>query len=53
MNQPRINIVVPDPLWIKIKKISREQDRSLSYVIRQALTEKFMPNKTRSTGANK
>ena len=43
--QPRINIVVSDSLWEKIKKISDEQDRSVSQVIRLALTEKFLPNK--------
>jgi len=53
MNQSRINIVVSESLWIKIKKTSQEQDRSLSYVIRQALTEQFMPKESSIRGAQK
>lgn len=48
---PRINIVTDDELWEEIKKIAREQDRSLSYVIRHALTEKFMPSDKRKKRA--
>lgn len=46
MLENRINIIASDPLWNEIKKVSLEQDRSLSQVIRHALTEKFLPSES-------